>query len=70
VTDAERKAVGYIVRQACDLYAATMGNKPIYENRGHMREYIGQSVDAQVALLNVPGVLAEWLIAANSEVAP
>jgi hypothetical protein len=64
VTPAERKAVGYIVRQACDLYAATMGDKPIYENREHMREYIGQHVDGEMPLLT-GGYLAEYVIAAN-----
>ena len=69
MTPAERKAVGYIVRLASDMYAATMGDKPIYENRHRMREDIGQRVDADIALLDVPGSLAEWVIAANRDTA-
>jgi hypothetical protein len=65
MTPAERKAIGYIVRQSCDLYAATMGDKPIWDNRHRMREGIGQRVDAEMALLDVPGSLAEWIVAAN-----
>lgn len=65
MTDAERKAVGYIVRQAVALTAATMGDKPIYSNRRHLAEDIGQRVDAQMALFGVEGALAEWVTAAN-----
>jgi hypothetical protein len=67
MTGAERKAVGYIVRLASDLYAATMGNAPIYDNRTQMREAIGQSVDADIASLNQAEVLADWVVAANQK---
>jgi hypothetical protein len=67
MTPAERKAVGRVVEIACDLYAATMGNQPIYDNRDRMREAIRQSVAAEIALFDSPGYLAEYLIAANRE---
>lgn len=65
MTDAERKVIRYIAEQACDLYAATMGNKPIYDNRDRMRTVVGQHVAAEIALLGSPGYLTEYLIAAN-----
>jgi hypothetical protein len=67
VTQAEMKVVRYIAEQASDLYAAGMGNKPIFDNRDRMRASIGQYVAEQVALINVPGSLAEWVIAANHQ---
>ena len=67
MTPAERKAVSYIVRMASDMYAATMDNQPIWDNRHRMREGIGQRVDAEMALLDSPGALAEWIVAANRE---
>jgi hypothetical protein len=70
MSPAERKAVGYLVRQACDLYAATMGSKPIWENRGQMREAIGQRIEAEMPLFESPGYLAEVLVAANQRAEP
>jgi hypothetical protein len=64
----ERKAVGAMVRQASDLYAATAGNTPVWSKRDHMREFLGQFVDEHMALIGDPPdekVLAEWLIQAN-----
>lgn len=66
MNDAERKAIGYLIRSGADLFAATMGNKPIWDNREHMREVIAQHVEAEMALFDVPGYLAEILVAANS----
>jgi hypothetical protein len=66
MTDAERKAVGYLIRSAVDLAAATMGNKPIYPNRRHLREVVAQSVEEKMPLFDVPGYLAEVLVAANA----
>jgi hypothetical protein len=57
--------VGYIVRSGSDLYAATKGSAPIWENRKSMREVIAQHVEAEMALFDVPGYLAEILIEAN-----
>ena len=64
---AERKAVGYLIRQASDLYAATAGNKPVYLSRKHMREVIAQYVEERMALFSVDGYLAEILVAANAD---
>lgn len=65
MTPQERKAIGVMVRQASDLYAATAGNTSVWSRRDHMREFIGQFVDEHMALLGDEKVLAEWLIAAN-----
>jgi hypothetical protein len=65
MTPAERRAVGYLIRGAVDLAAATMGNKPIYPNRSHLREVVAQKVEADMALFDVEGYLAEILVAAN-----
>ena len=65
MTPAERKAVGYLVRQACDMYAATAGNRPVWDGRQHMREAVAQRVEESMALFDVPGWLAEILVAAN-----
>jgi hypothetical protein len=65
MTPQERKAVGAMVRQASDLYAAAAGNTPVWSKRDHMREFIGQFVDEHMALIGDPAVLAEWIIEAN-----
>jgi hypothetical protein len=65
MTPQERKAVRAMVRQGSDLYAAAKGSAPIFENRDHMREAISQFVEEHMALLDSPGVLAEWLLLAN-----
>lgn len=61
MTPAERKAVGRMVRQGSDLFAATAGNRPVWESRDQMREKIAQFVEGHMALLDVPGVLAGWI---------
>jgi hypothetical protein len=66
MTDAERKAVVYIVRLATDMVVATLGNTPVWDARDRLREGISQRVAGEIALLNSPGALAEWVIAANS----
>jgi len=66
VKPAERKAVGYLIRSASDLYAAGKGNAPIWDNRKHMREVIAQSVEEKMALFDVPGYLGELIVAANA----
>ena len=65
MTPAERKAVGYLVRQSCDLFAATAGNSPVWDKRHHMREAIAQRVEESMALFGVDGYLAEVIVAAN-----
>jgi hypothetical protein len=70
MTPAERKAVGYLIRQACDLFAAGEGNRPIWERRKIMREAIAQPVEEAMAGFAVEGVLAETLIAANAPADP
>jgi hypothetical protein len=65
MTDPQRKVVGYLIRQACDHFAATAGNAPVWEKRKHMREAIAQHVEEQMALFGVEGYLAELLMAAN-----
>lgn len=68
MTPQERKVVGAIARQASDLYAAGAGNNPVFPNRDHMREVIGQFVDERLALIGDPPdekMMAEWLIVAN-----
>ena len=65
MTNAERKAVGYLIRQACDMFAATQGNRPIWERRKIMREAIAQPVEEGMAAFGVEGYLAEVLVAAN-----
>jgi hypothetical protein len=67
MTPAERKAVGRMVRLACDKVATAMGNAPIYPNRAKMREGVAQFVEQEMALLDTPGMLATWIIAANQD---
>jgi hypothetical protein len=65
MTTAERKAVGYLIRQASDLYAAGVGNKPVWEGREIMRESIAQYVEEKMPLFDSDGYMAEVLFAAN-----
>jgi hypothetical protein len=65
VTPAERKAVGYLIRQASDLFAAGAGNASIWSKRDHMRESIAQPVEEAMALFDAECYLAEILVAAN-----
>lgn len=64
------KIAGAIARQSVELYAATAGNKPVWSDRDHMIEYIGQFVEEQIALTEGDSDAAvasrgQWLSAAN-----